>query len=234
MNFDRLVLDYAITRLDTLQERLTKIHEIANARFDVSTVLTALRGIREHDSLRSQYAQIFNQCNVLLVSYFSSAVADIFRASVTDAIKWGDRSKLLKEDIKIGLNEIRDIGPELLERAGELLVAHKDISFQDMQSIGRAFRDYFDYDPPKTDVVNDIIVSQACRHVIVHSGGIVDRKMLGQVRNATPRTLQPRVQEHQRIQFTESDIELVGRQMKAYLHELAMNVGGEGPDLRAG
>ena len=115
---------------------------------------------------------------------------------------------------------MRDIGSELVDRAGELLASHRDISFQDMQSIGRAFRDYFNYEPPKDECVNDIIMSQARRRVIVHSGGVVDRKMIAQVRSANPRNLKPAVREGELVQFSEGEIELVAGRMSQYLKEL--------------
>ncbi len=57
---------------------------------------------------------------------------------------------------------------------------------------------------------NDITTSHACRHVIVHSGAIVDRRMIGMLRSAQPRTLKPDVQEGERIQFSEEEILMVG------------------------
>jgi hypothetical protein len=224
MNFDRLVLDVAIRHLEQLQERLTKLHGFDNPRFDVGHTLTLLRGIHDHDSLEHNYREMLNQCNVLLVSYFSSAVGDIFKSAVSEAVRSGAGPALLAADIRLTLREVREIAGELVERSGELFTAHRDISFQDMQSIGRSFREYFDYDPPKNEVVNDIIVSQGCRHVIVHSGGIVDRKLLRQVANAEPRTLHVDLVENRKVQFSESDISIVGDQMKVFVQTLAFNV----------
>lgn len=130
----------------------------------------------------------------------------------------------MKEDIRITLRDAREIGPDLIERVGDLFVSHRDISFQDMQSISRCFRDCFAYERPKDEVVNDIIVSQACRHVCVHSGGTVDRRMVGQVRTAVPRTLKPEIAEGHKVRFTDEEIALVGQRMTTYLQDLALGI----------
>jgi hypothetical protein len=220
MEFDTHVIGFAIQQLETLQERLVNVHEIRNARLDVSRALDVLRGIRKNDSLQTQYDQVLNQCNVLLVSYFSSAAQEVFRASVSEAVREGHDESLLKQDIKITLRDIREIGLELVERAGELLALHRDISFQDMQSISRAFREHFNVTMSQDETVNDIICSQACRHVIVHSGAVADRRMIGQLRAAKPRSLKPDMREGDRVQFTEAEVRSVGLHMTSYLRML--------------
>ena len=105
MKFDQLVLEVAIGQVEALHLRLTGVHGFDNPRFDVAHTLQILKGIHEHDSLKPHYREMLNQCNVLLVSYFSAAVGDIFRTSVTEAVRSGTRPALLKEDIRIGLRE---------------------------------------------------------------------------------------------------------------------------------
>lgn len=168
---------------------------------------------------------MLNQCNVLLVSYFSSAVGDIFKAGVIDAVRNGSRPAILKEEIKIGLHTVREIGPELIDRSGELLTEHREISFQNMQNVPKIFREYFGYNRPQDEVVNDLILSHACRHVIVHCGGVADRKMVGQLTRATPRSLKPQVHVGQIVQFTDREIVHVGVRMDGYLQDLVAAVG---------
>ena len=61
--------------------------------------------------------------------------------------------------------------------------------FHDMQSTARSFEKYLGITLPRSRELNDIIVGQACRNVVVHNAGIVDRKLLGKLRNAEPRRL---------------------------------------------
>ena len=56
------------------------------------------------------------------MSYLSSAVGDIFRAGVADAVRNGTEERLMKE-VTIGLKDVREIGSELIERSGELLAS---------------------------------------------------------------------------------------------------------------
>jgi hypothetical protein len=211
MQLDSLVLDLVVQHLEHLHERLTAVHGSENSRLNVSNTLAMLRQIRTNDSLERYYREMLNQCNVLLVSYFASAAADIFRAGVTDAVKHGGRPASLKREITIDLHDVREIGGDLVERSGELFLAtHREINLQNMQSIAMAFRDYFGYQRKPDEISNDIVLSHACRHVIVHCAGVVDRKMIGQLRSATPRTLKVDVREGQRVQFSEEEIVVVG------------------------
>jgi hypothetical protein len=41
--------------------------------------------------------------------------------------------------------------------------------------------------------------------VIVHNGGVADRKMIGQLRMARPRQLKPQITEGDKVQFTEEE-----------------------------
>jgi hypothetical protein len=72
-----------------------------------------------------------------------------------------------------------------------------------MQSIARAFKDYLGIEIERTQRVNDIVLAQGCRHVIVHSGGIVDDRLVRQLSSAQPRRLKPRLVLGERIQFTD-------------------------------
>lgn len=106
----------------------------------------------------------------------------------------------------------------------DLLASTEGLSFQDMQSIGRAFGQYFKTELPRDDIVNDIIIAQACRHAIVHSGGVVDRKMLRQVRDAQPRTLKLRLALGERLSFTPNEIARASQAMRQHLARLAASI----------
>jgi hypothetical protein len=220
MRFDTMVLEFALRHLNILQERLTKVEGFDNPQFHVEHTITRLRNVRINDSLGPHYQQMLNQCNVLLVSYFSSAVGETFRAGVADAIRTGTRPAILDEEIKIKFRGLRDIGSDLPERAGDLLAEHRDISFQNMHGVAKTFRDYFDYNRPQDEVFNDLLVAHACRHVTVHCAGIADRKMMGQIKSAKPRSLKPDIHLGQHIQFTEEEVAQVGFRMDNYLKDL--------------
>lgn len=226
MNFDRDVLGYAIQAIDELQTRLTRHHGLNNPNLDAARTLQILRGYREHDSLRPSYKTIFNQALVLLVSYFGSSVHDLFREGVANALLEDTDSALLKEQVKLSFRELRDAEFQLKEIAPDLLIQAKDISFQDMQSIGRAFKEYLGITIEKSQVVNEIILAQGCRHVIVHAGGVVDDKLVRQLSGASPRQLKPKLVSGQSVEFTVEEVSTVAEAMLSYLEAAHQAVAG--------
>jgi hypothetical protein len=179
-----------------------------------------LKGYRSDDPLRDRYETISDQALVLLVSYFGSLVHDLFREGIAGALVRDEDSALLREQVKISFRELRKAGFDLKEIAPDLLVQAKDISFQDMQSIARAFKDYLGIVIERDSVVNEIVIAQACRHVIVHTGGLVDEKLIRQATSANPRTLKPSLNVGERIQFTVEEVSATAKFMVSYLKSL--------------
>jgi len=230
MNFDRDVLEFAINAIDELQVKLVQHHQLNNPSLTAERTLQILRGYREHDSLRPRYTTIFNQALVLLVSYFGSSVHDLFRQGIASALMRGSDSALLREQIKISFRDLRDADFQLKELAPDLLVQAKDISFQDMQSIARSFKEYLDITIDRSEDLNDIILAQGCRHVIVHSGGEVGNRLIRQISGAKPRKLKPILNVGESIQFSVEEVSQVAKSMLAYLEAVASQVeAGEIP-----
>ena len=68
-------------------------------------------------------------------------------------------------------------------------------------------------DVPRDAVVNNIVVAQACRHVIVHAGSIADRRLVKQVAQALPRDVKQDIREGQPIQFEPDELPMIGSAM---------------------
>ena len=100
-----------------------------------------LQNVKDADSLRPQYEQMFNQCVVLLVSYFGSAVHGVFRAGVVHALRNRARVPVCDEKLTVSWLGLERAQGEREAVFADLLVSQKNISFQDMQSIARAFAD---------------------------------------------------------------------------------------------
>jgi len=224
MNFDRDVIAHAIDAIEQLQERLTQHHKLDNPHLTAERTLQLLRGYREHDSLRPRYKTIFNQALVLLVSYFGSAVHDVFRAGVSKALESDKDTPLLREHLKISLAELKEAHFDLRTRTPDLLVNAKDISFQDMKSIARAFKENLAVEIERTTTVNEIILAQACRHVIVHTGALADEALVRQLSGAHPRTLKPKVVPGDLVEFTPDEVASAADAMVSYLKELERKV----------
>ncbi len=227
--FDHVVLKFAIQRLEKVEE-LTNKSKITNPRMTATKALDQLRNIRSNDSLRPQYEHIFNQCVVLLVSYFGSAVSDIFERCIGEMIREGQcDNHLMNEEFKITASELSEVGQDLHNHLGALLIRKKSISFQDMQSIARAFGSYCGYSHDKDGDVNNIIAGQACRHVIVHSDAVVTRKCVQQTLEATPRTLKENLVVEETVKFTVGEIKILSDSMFRYVDRLVIALAAGGP-----
>jgi len=224
INFDRDVLDHAITNLRTLSEKLRKHHQIDNPHLSVDSTLKSIEDIRKNDSLRSRYKTIVNQGLVLLVSYFASSVHDLFRRGIQTVLDKEESSDLFKAQVKISLRELKDVNFEVKDIVPELLIQSKDISFQDMQSIGRTFKEHLGIEIDKDEDVNNIILGQACRHVIVHSAGVINDRLIRQIASANPRTVKNKLTIGQEIEFSPEEINVVAQSMTKYIRSISSKV----------
>ena len=223
MTFDRVVLDVAISALESLRGRL---HDkgIDNPRLTAEGTLASLKAVRQNDSLRPEYETIFNQALVLLVSYFASAVHDVFRRAIAVAVEQEGKSPLLREELKLTIADLKEVRRDFTSVVPELLIQSKDVSFQDMQSISRSFKSYLGIHIDRDSDVNDIILGQGCRHVIVHTGGIVDDKLIRQLRDANPRSVQKDLKVGSMIQFQPAEVSAISKSMARYVDLLHQKV----------
>jgi len=224
VNLDRTLVELFLSGLRDLAAELRAKDKLHNASVRIENRVTALENVRRNDSLRRYYQTMFNQCVVLLVSYFASAVHDLFREGVRHAFDTSAEVNAATEEIKVSWKDFVVAGTAPSEIFAELLVTQKEISFQDMQSIARAFKTYFGLTIDRTSEVNDLIVAQAARHVIVHNGAIIDNRILKQLAAAKPRTLKPALVLGETLHFDPNEIALVGQRMQQYLANLATNL----------
>jgi len=223
MSFDRVVLDFAISGIIELQERLRRSYNIENPRHLAENTLRMLENIRSNDSLRPQYQVIYNQCIVLLVSVFASSVSDLFRQGINDLAHNDNSKELHNEELKISVSQLLEFDGEIKEYLGSFVAEKNDLSFQDMKSIGRAFKTYFGFTIEKDDNVNNIIMAQAGRHVIVHDSARINERLMRQVSGAKPRTLKPNLSGNV-IQFSDVEVKQAGESMTNYLVNLRNKV----------
>jgi hypothetical protein len=132
--------------------------------------------------------------------------------------------RCLKEELRLSVAALHSAIGDLKDSVPDLLIQSKDISFQDMQSISRTFRTYLQIDIQKDEIANDIILGQACRHVIVHTGGVVDEKLLRQVSGAKPRRVKENLRLGENVQFAPEEVERVAEAMRAYIGSLSSKV----------
>jgi hypothetical protein len=223
INFDRILLDFCIGRIEVLENTLINNQEIrlTNNIFLPTQTIKALKNIRENDSMRPQYESIFNQCVVLAVSHFSSTIHSIFKKAINYACSnCPELLTAINEDIKISFNELKSYDFNLVEGLGDLIIQKKDISFQDMQSSHRTFKNFFNIDCEKDIHTNNIIFAQASRHSIVHASGLADGKFIKQVKEAFPRDIKKEIQIDENLQFKTEEIETIQSSMSIYVNRL--------------
>jgi len=225
LNFDRFVLDHVVGGLGEIADRL-EARGRHNEATDVRNRLAVIRNIRSADSLRPRYETIFNQCVVLLVSYFGSTMGDLFRAAVTSALSLGLDVPVIDQSVQVTWRRLGRVDVQVPELIAEALVEQQKISFQDMQSTGRAFRENLGFDLPRDEATNDIILGQAARHVIVHAAGTVDDRMINQLRSAVPRRLKRDLVRGAAVQFDPDEVRQLATSMTDYLNDVASRVDG--------
>lgn len=224
INFDRHLMTFAIDSIEELHKRLLNTQEITNPELNGEKVLTLLKQIRTNDSLKLNFSIINNQAVVLLVSYFSSAVAELFRYSCKIAINKNKAVNILDAEFKLKISEIIKLNEYPGETIGDLIINKSSISFQDMKSIRREFEKYFGIIIDKDQNVNNIILGHACRHSITHEAAIVNERVLNQSKSAIPRSLKENICVNQDITFNENEINVLSDSMLAYIKNLFKKV----------
>ena len=99
LDFDQVVLDFAIDLVDSLHGRLMRSQ--GSPQLNGENILLGLRNARSHESLRPQYEAIYNQCVVLLVAYFGVALEGLFTAAAFTGLRFATEPKVLREELKL-------------------------------------------------------------------------------------------------------------------------------------
>jgi len=77
----------------------------------------------------------------------------------------------------------------------------------------------------KDSDVNNIIFGQACRHSIVHAGGIVDDRLMHQVSSAFPRDVKNSLPEGATLAFNPKELKIISESMMKYVESLGTKLG---------
>jgi hypothetical protein len=219
-DLDRGLIDQTIQQLKERDARL-KTAKVDNPRLLAGNTLTNLENIRRNDSLRPGFQAIVNQSAVLLASYFASGVSQIFRSAIAGALEHGPSKTLEQHELRFTVRDVKHMGGDIIDAIPDLIAEGPGMSFQDTKSIQRIFKDYLDIDIPRDEVTNDVSMELALRHVLVHNGGIVDRKCLRQTEESLPRTFRREIKLGQSINFNTEEVRAVAATMIEYVQRLA-------------
>lgn len=219
-NFDRKITDFCLEHLEQLNNRYKNApFSTSNQIYLCENTIKLIKNIRDNNSLSTHYNTMHNQCIVLAVSFFTSAISDIFRYSVQKSSEAGTLPAS-NEDIKLSIKELQELSFNLSNHIADIILKKKDISFQDMQSIVRVFDNYLHIKIPKNEPCNDIILAQASRHSIIHNHSIADEKFMNQIKNAIPRSIKQSFEANKPFQYTASEIEFITFAMLVFVQEL--------------
>ncbi len=226
LNFDKLILDYCESHVSITNNNIKQFPNISrNAKFNLDTLVTTLKSIKTNDSLKKHYDSMYNQGLVLLVSYFTLAVTEIFRKSITYSIKNNLELACGDENIKLSFSEIQNLLMEKTGEIGDIVIDRKEISFQDLKSVRNAFFDFFGINiQVESKDLHNIILGLACRHVIVHNQARVSEKFMKQIAVASDRTLKKEIRENNIIIFNIEEIQELEKSMNVYIEGLIKQI----------
>lgn len=191
-----------------------------NPLFSVDNQLKLLENIRTNDSLKQYYTVMYNQCIVLLVSYFSSCIEHLFRVAVSKKIDNNEIEEFPDDEFKVSIKELSIHDLTSSDTIATLFISKKNLSFQDMKSIHRSFKEYVNIQIKKDKIVDDIIFGLACRHAIVHNGSISSKATISQIASAKERTIKKQLVENQAIVFVPEEVQSLMDSMKVYVSNL--------------
>jgi len=231
IEFDSLILKHTLKVLNDLDAKIRRLN-IDNATLLPGNAIKNIENIQTNKSLSPHYKTMYNQSIVLLVSLFASAVSDLLKEGINQlalSAKGKHTQKdyidsLKKTELKLTINEIIELGNRLHTKIGDIVVNKQDISFQDMKNINRTFRNFFGFNMDQNEVVNNIIMAQASRHVIVHDSSNVNDRIKKQVSKAVPRDIKPDISTLKKINFNPAEIKKVGESMINYFKLLRENI----------
>jgi hypothetical protein len=153
MHFDDKVLEFMLAPLEGWADRVNRADlDITKARMRHDNIVQIIKTVRSNQSLRRYYEQMYNQCILLMVSYFAAAAREIFTDNLAMAISF-DNATVLEEELRLTVEQFTTLDGDPNRYVGAALADTKDMSFQDMQSIDRGFRKYFDFAPQEAKLV---------------------------------------------------------------------------------
>lgn len=219
LKFDIFILDYSINVLESVNNKLRDVNSITNPYLTAEGGLKALKNIKDNNSISLQYNTIYNQALVLLVSYYTSTIKDIFSKSLFPFLNKFADLKIFEEEIKMTVEQIKLNDFNLSSQIADLIILKKGYSFQDMKSTTKALNECFAFEFEKNNHINNIILGQACRHSIVHNGGKVDQQLQNQIKNAFPRDVKCTITEDN-LSFLPDEVLTISASMGYYLDNI--------------
>lgn len=229
MAFDQVILDFATNSLANLERDLKENDKLAGAAAKIQKTKVAIEQVSKHGSLAPKYAQMHNQCLVLLVSYFGSALKELYSYGIDALVNSDVESDALDETINLSLRDVSEIVRGKESSYGNIIAQKRSVEFHEIGSCIEELREVFGVSLADHQITNDIGFAQAARNAIVHRGGVVDKAMLRHLKKHMNRTLYPNILVDEAIKVDKTDLEIVMKAMQDFLvgliTELALKKG---------
>ncbi|WP_235295578.1 hypothetical protein [Portibacter lacus] len=220
LNFDQLLLDFCIGNLKKLEASLKTNHEvnITSIHLLPTSTIRNLEMIKENNSFKPQFQKVYSQSLVLLVSYFTSILKEMFVSSVNFLTLFDSHFALkIQSKVKFEFRKLAENNFDLRGKLGDIIIDKESYSFQDMKSSKEAFNKYFNFEISRNKDQDIIIMGQALRHAIVHNSEVVDSKFLNQTRDCQ---LENHYELNDEIVLEKKDVINIQVSMKKFLLEM--------------
>lgn len=139
--------------------------------------IDSLENIKE-ESMKEQFSVIYSQMCVLAVSSLEAVLKDYFVDSFNDKTDLNMKNKKLDE-VKVTIRDIIDNELNFDNKLGSLILERDKPNFQDLKSILSNFKNYFNKEIKlENDLQKKLCFYLEIRHLLVHKGGVVDKKFI--------------------------------------------------------
>ena len=143
----------------------------------IQNKIDLLENIKE-ESMKEQFSVIYSQMCVLAVSSLEAVLKDYFVYSFNDKTDLNMKNKKLDE-VKVTIRDIIDNELNFDNKLGSLILERDKPNFQDLKSILSNFKNYFNKEIKlESDLQKKLCFYLEIRHLLVHKGGVVDKKFI--------------------------------------------------------
>ena len=174
-----MMRDQAVQCLEKVINESKKL--VHNDKKVIQNNIDSLENIKE-ESMKEQFSVIYSQMCVLAVSSLEAILKEYFVDSFNDKTDINIENKKLNE-IKVTIRDIIDNELNFDNKLGALILERDKPNFQDLKSILNNFKNYFNKEIKlESDLQKKLCFYLEVRHLLVHKGGVVDKKFINSTR----------------------------------------------------
>jgi len=169
---------------------------------------------------------IYNQSLLLLISIFTSTLKNIFEKSITHHVKTSNEIQFGDQEVKISFKYLLENSDNITDSFANIIIEKKEISFQDLQSSIRAFKDYLNITVKiDSNHTNNIIFGLASRNIIAHTYPYkASEKFMIQIRNANERDIKKDIKKDEFLNFNITELEILTKSLKLFIENLTNQI----------